>query len=189
MDCKNIRKASLPGFSLIEISIVLLIIGIIAGATLKGKDMINTAKLKSVATDMQVLQLAFQEYGNLYNTLPGDDKSASAKFPGAANGDGDGKFSEEDAGKVFSHLFRAGLIESETFKVPKISGKYELIVENNVLKLKLSKAGAAFLTGKQIIALIAKCHEILGNEDIIETDPSELSQDASQKYIVKVKIY
>ncbi|MDR3031127.1 MAG: prepilin-type N-terminal cleavage/methylation domain-containing protein [Holosporales bacterium] len=189
MEFKKLYKRKLPGFSLIEVSIVLLIIGIIAGATLKGKDIIDSARLKSVANDIQIFQIAYNSYISSYGALPGDDKKASTRFSGVEDGDGNGKFNESDAGKVFTHLYRAGLIESETFKIPKTGGKYETISEGGTLKLKLSDSGTAFLSNKQIISLIAKCKEIFGStEDIIETEPAQITESSSTKYLLKVKI-
>ncbi|GHT89420.1 hypothetical protein FACS1894113_4510 [Alphaproteobacteria bacterium] len=173
----------LDGFSLVEISIVLLIVGIIAGATFKGRDMIMSARIKSVVNDVQMLQLAYENYVSSYGSLPGDDKEANTRFKNAENGDGDGKFSEGDAKKVFSHLFFAGLIESKDFKVPKIGGAYEVIAENNALKLKLS---ASFAT-KQAISFVAKCKEVLGSTDMIESNPAQINSD-SETYTFKITI-
>lgn len=179
---------TLPGFSLIETSIVLLIIGIVAGAALKGKDVLDSVRLKTVASDIQVLQIAYDNYVSAYSALPGDDKNASKKFSGVEDGDGDLKFSESDAAKVFKHLFGAGLIDDENYKIPKIGGSYDMIAEDGVLKLRLSNGGSGFLTRKQVTAVSAKCNELLGkSEDIIETDP-KFDDNDSTKYVLKVKI-
>ena len=185
---KQLRSKKLPGFSLIEVSIVLLIIGIIAGAALKGRDILESVRLRSVASDIQVLQIAYNNYVSAYAALPGDDKDASKRFPGVENGDGNRKFSEQDAKQVFKHLYNAGLIDDENYRIPKIGGSYDMIAESGILKLRLSDAGTGFLTKKQITSLIAKCNEILGSsEDMVETEP-KLDEKNSGQYILKVKI-
>lgn len=172
-------------FSLMEISIVLLVIGIIAGGMLKGKDLIDAAQVRTVVNDFQNLQTAFENYVNSYGSIPGDDASASTKFPGVENGDGDGVVSSEDAQKVFEHLFSAGLIENKNFKIPKIGGEYDVISEDANVKLRISNAGNPVLSKKQAIAIVAKVNEIFGaNSDVIETAP-QISSKSSQKYIVK----
>ncbi|MDR1391353.1 MAG: prepilin-type N-terminal cleavage/methylation domain-containing protein [Holosporales bacterium] len=182
---KSISR-KLNGFSLIEISIVLLIIGIIAGGILKGRDLIESAQIKSVADDIQNLQIVYASYLNSYGVCPGDDGAASLKFGEVENGDGDGKTSENDAKKIFSHLYAAGLIDSAQFKNPKFGGAYDTISENGNVKLRISDAGKPFLTGKQIISLTAKMKEALGEEKV-EVTP-EISSNSSQKYIIKVKL-
>lgn len=185
---KKFISKRLEGFSLIEISIVLLIIGVIAGGMLKGRDLVESAQIRSVVSDFQNVQTVFESYINSYGTIPGDDSSAEGKFKDVSNGDSDGTLSPEDAKKVFSHLYAAGLIDSKDFKKPKTGGKYDIVSENGDIKLRLSNNEKAFLTRKQVLLLIAKLKEVFGeNEKIVETDP-EISTDSSQKYIVKMKI-
>lgn len=182
-------RKKLEGFSLIEISIVLLIFGIIAGGMLKGKDLIETAQIRSVASDIQNLQTVFSSYINSYSAIPGDDGSATERFgEGIESGDGDGEMSEADAKKVFNHLFAAGLIDSKDFKKSKIGGKYDIIAEEGVAKLRISNSGKAVLSKRQTIALIAKINETLGEtEGLIQTEP-KLSSSSSAKYIVKIPL-
>ena len=82
-------------------------------------------------------------------------------------------------------MFSAGLIETKKFKIPKIGGEYDVISEDNCVKLRLSNAGNPALSKKQTIAIIAKANEVFGqNSDLIETEP-QISSNASQKYLVK----
>ena len=187
-DIRKLMQAKLDGFSLMEISIVLLIIGILAGGMLKGRDLIEVAQIRAVVNDFQNLQTAFESYINSYSALPGDDATASEKFQNASNGDGDGSISKDDAKKVFEHLFAAGLIETKEYKIPKIGGKYDIIAENNDIKLRLSNSGSSLLNKKQALAIIAKVNEMFGTtEGVIETEP-KISSKSNQKYIVKFTI-
>lgn len=177
----------LEGFSLIEMAMVLLVIGIIAGSVFKGKDVIESAQIRSVANDIECIIMACNSYSGTYDCLPGDDKNANSKFSGVDNGDGDGKYSMEDASKVFSHLHAAGLISSSNFKTPKIGGMYSMVAESNKLKLKISSDNEGIMTHKQVMLLKAKLMEMIGEEGVkIETVP-ELSQKG-EKYVVKILI-
>ena len=185
---KKIWGKRFEGFSLIEISIVLLIVGIIAGGMLKGRDLIESAQIGSVVNDLQNIQTVFESYVNSYGAIPGDDSSASEKFQNVSNGDGDGIISQEDSKKVFSHLFAAGLIDSKDFKKPKIGGTYDVVSENGDVKLRISNNGKASFSRKQALLLIAKTKETFGEgENTVETEP-KISSDSSQKYLIKMKI-
>ena len=78
------------GFTLVEIAIVLVIIGLLLGGVLKGQELINSAKVKNMANDFRNIPLFIYGYQDKYKRLPGDDSGALARFAGAAI-DGDGK--------------------------------------------------------------------------------------------------
>lgn len=68
------RKQS--GFTLIEIAIVLVIIGLLLGGVLKGQELINSAKVKNLARDFGNVPTFINMYQDKYRSLPGDDGSA-----------------------------------------------------------------------------------------------------------------
>lgn len=74
MQAINIRKQS--GFTLVEIAIVLVIIGLLLGGVLKGQELITQAKIKNVANDLNGLTAAVYSYQDRYKRLPGDDPGA-----------------------------------------------------------------------------------------------------------------
>jgi prepilin-type N-terminal cleavage/methylation domain-containing protein len=73
------------GFTLVELSIVLVIIGLLIGGVLKGQSMIENAKVKRVMSDVDSLVSATYSYQDKFNALPGDDASTVAAN-GVANG-------------------------------------------------------------------------------------------------------
>lgn len=83
-------KKSQSGFTLVEIAIVLVIIGLLLGGVLKGQEMIDNAKIKSVINDLKGVSAAYYAYQDRYKAIPGDDVAASTRFTGADNGGGDG---------------------------------------------------------------------------------------------------
>ena len=62
------------GFTLIEIAIVLVIIGLLLGGVLKGQELINSAKVKNLANDFRNIPVFIYGYQDKFKSLPGDDK-------------------------------------------------------------------------------------------------------------------
>jgi prepilin-type N-terminal cleavage/methylation domain-containing protein len=84
-------KRSQKGFTLVEIAIVLVIIGLLLGGMLKGQELIVQGKIKSVANDLNGISTALYAYQDRYRKLPGDDNQAAERWSGkttAGNGDG-----------------------------------------------------------------------------------------------------
>lgn len=81
------------GFTLVEIAIVLVIIGLLLGGILKGQEMITQAKIKNLINDMNGISAAMNSYQDRYRAIPGDDKNADTRWTGTngtLRGNGDG---------------------------------------------------------------------------------------------------
>jgi prepilin-type N-terminal cleavage/methylation domain-containing protein len=78
------------GFTLVEIAIVLVIIGLLLGGVLKGQELITQAKIKNIANDLNGMTAAVYGYQDRYKRLPGDDEGAATRWtsPLAVAGDG-----------------------------------------------------------------------------------------------------
>jgi len=70
-------KPKQTGFTLVEIAIVLVIIGLLLGGILKGQEMIIQAKVKNSITDFSGVSAAFYGYQDRYRAIPGDDSGAT----------------------------------------------------------------------------------------------------------------
>jgi prepilin-type N-terminal cleavage/methylation domain-containing protein len=126
----QLKKQS--GFTLVEIAIVLVIVGLLIGGVLKGQEMITNAKLKRIESDNAGIAAAMFSYQDRYLQLPGDDSGASGRFDvyttlaANANGNGDGVIGDgtdwaavtttvwapdlQETLKFFAHLRAAGLV-------------------------------------------------------------------------------
>ncbi len=67
------RRQAQSGFTLVEIAIVLVIIGLLLGGVLKGQELIENGRVKNAANDMNGISAAYNSYLDRYRKLPGDD--------------------------------------------------------------------------------------------------------------------
>jgi prepilin-type N-terminal cleavage/methylation domain-containing protein len=121
------------GFTLVEIAIVLVIIGLLLGGILKGQEMITQAKIKNVIADFSGISAAYHGYVDRYKKIPGDDPCAgttnsaitvgncgttTGRWTGASHGDGNGivagkynSVTNTDESRLWwDHLRRAGFV-------------------------------------------------------------------------------
>ena len=75
-------KRNQSGFTLIEIAIVLVIIGLLLGGVLKGQELINSAKVKNLAGDFKNIPVYIYGYQDKFKALPGDDISIATHLTG-----------------------------------------------------------------------------------------------------------
>jgi prepilin-type N-terminal cleavage/methylation domain-containing protein len=117
------------GFTLVEIAIVLVIIGLLLGGILKGQEMITQARIKNVINDFNGLTAAYASYQDRYRAIPGDDAGALGRWGLAAgdatpstpgNGTVDGAYNaaaatpEPESRLFWWHLRQAGFIPGAT---------------------------------------------------------------------------
>lgn len=111
------------GFTLIEIAIVLVIIGLLLGGILKGQELITQARIRNVSNDFQSMTAAINLYQDRYRALPGDDAGAAARWTitaptpsSGALGDGiiaggyNSATAADESRQLWLHLRRAGLV-------------------------------------------------------------------------------
>ena len=111
------------GFSLVELSIVLVILGLLTGGILTGQSLIRASELRSVVTQIQGFQSAAYSFRDKYFAMPGDMRNAES-FWGTdpngcptntvqttrtqtCNGDGDGVIERRTVGTGSDERFRA----------------------------------------------------------------------------------
>jgi len=114
------------GFTLVEIAIVLVIIGLLLGGILKGQEMITQAKIKNVIADFSGISAAYHGYQDRYRAIPGDDPNAATRWSGATAGNGNGQVAGKyNSGTVtdesrlwWDHLRRSGFVSGNGTNQP-----------------------------------------------------------------------
>lgn len=103
---------SQSGFTLVEIAIVLVIVGLILGGVFKGQALVDSARVRSMTTEIHDIQTAVLSFQERYRSIPGDFPKAALQIDSEAKGgDGNGRVddSSERAG-VWQQLSLAGFI-------------------------------------------------------------------------------
>ena len=106
------------GFTLIEIAIVLVIIGLLLGGVLKGQELITAAKVRNLASQLDGVKVAYLGFQDRFRVLPGDMTTAAAlaAIPGAPSGCtggtacGNGQITTDEVYVAWNQLSRAGFI-------------------------------------------------------------------------------
>jgi prepilin-type N-terminal cleavage/methylation domain-containing protein len=108
------------GFTLIEIAIVLVIIGLLLGGVLKGQELITSARVRNLISQQDGVKAAYFGFLDRFRALPGDYSLAStniANVAAGANGNGNGQIRSVLGGDtideyiaVWDHLSKAGFI-------------------------------------------------------------------------------
>lgn len=149
-------------FSLIELSIVLVVLGLITGGILAGQSLIRAAQLRSVLTEEQRYVTATQSFRNQYMALPGDMNKATSFWGasssgcddgghlssagGTCNGNNDGMITWCTEGVTYNckeifwywmHLGLAGLIEGK-YSGAGLYTEIDAVADTNVPKSKIS---------------------------------------------------
>ena len=96
------------GFTLIEIAVVIVIIGVIASAIVAGQELVKQSELRSIMTELENHKVAYKLFVQTYGKAPGDFPKGSLYWPngstgcasgsGACDGNGDGLISYSQSG-------------------------------------------------------------------------------------------
>jgi len=111
MHLKRLRRDQ-GGFTLVEIAIVMVIIGLLIGGVLKGQAMIENAKVKRVVKQADELRAAVMTFYDKYGVYPGDENLANVPAGGGDSaGNGNGQIATAaEMYEVFRDLSLGGLI-------------------------------------------------------------------------------
>ena len=101
-----------PGFTLVEIAIVLVIVGLILGGVFQGQALVDSARVRAMNSEIDGIRTAMVSFQERYSSMPGDFAKAPLQIDSAAiAGNGNGRIddSAERAG-VWQQLSLAGFI-------------------------------------------------------------------------------
>ena len=147
------------GFTLVEIAIVLVIIGLLLGGVLKGQELINSAKVKNFATDFRNTPLLVYGYQDKFKALPGDDSSATAHVAGATlattpaasqgngaiNGVWDSTTATDESVLFWQHVRLANLAAGVTD--PAAAGYFPTNADGGRIGIEAGSGANPFITG------------------------------------------
>ncbi len=158
----------MAGFSLVELSIVLVILGLLTGGILGGQNLMHAAELRSIGKEYEQYTIAVNTFQDKYFALPGDMNNAhlfwgpaggttgaDAACYGSAtgtgtetcNGDGDGIVGMYNAAEYsenfmfWQHLANAQLIEGQFTGIAGATNNDNAVLGENVPRSKLGNAG------------------------------------------------
>jgi prepilin-type N-terminal cleavage/methylation domain-containing protein len=161
------------GFTLVELAIVLVIIGIILGAVLKGQELINNAKIKRAYNQYREVLAAVYTYYDRYGKYPGDDNTAQSRWSDARNGNNNGLIDGLTLGcgenettetcQVWLHLRLANILTGST------NARYGTIAPSNAY-------GGSIGIGYAIVQGLATQWIAFGNV------PGDVCQSLDQQY-------
>jgi prepilin-type N-terminal cleavage/methylation domain-containing protein len=104
------------GFTLIEMAMVLMVIGLLIIGITQGSTLLNSSKRNKVITDLKEFKVAWEQFGLKYDAYPGDFISATSVWNGTQNGNGDGTINlgaptYDEAYLAWQHFSLAELIK------------------------------------------------------------------------------
>jgi prepilin-type N-terminal cleavage/methylation domain-containing protein len=150
------------GFTLLEMSIVMIIIGLMVGGIVAGKSILDGAERRSIITDVERFNSAVQSYQSKYGSLPGDNYEATTVWGAAhatpstckttnsntvATCDGNGNGQIGDSGneyemwRAWQQMINAGLIEGKLTGVEGSGSSTHAIAGTNVPEGKIKGTG------------------------------------------------
>ncbi len=142
------------GFTLAEISIVMIIIGLLISGVLISRDMIQTAELRTIISERSSFIGAYKEFVDKYQAIPGDMNNATSIWSGVSNGGGNGMIgswtnaavgSQSEWFGAWQHLANAGLIDGQYSGTAGGGGASDAVIGTNVPASKSGKGGWTLL--------------------------------------------
>lgn len=134
----NLTQRSQAGFTLVELAIVMIIIGLLIAGVLKGQELIGNAQVTATVAQAKSIDAATSTFKDTYNGLPGDLLNSTNRLPNcgatpcstAGNGNGrlDNTFtgvpSAGEGQRFFVHLNAANLLSGIVPGTDTVGGNY-----------------------------------------------------------------
>ncbi len=163
------------GFTLFELCIVLVILGLMVGAVMGGYNLVRQARIGTIVEEAESIKKGISDFIKTYNALPGDMSDATDKLGSTLgsysilNGDGNGTISTAEGLKAIQHLAAGGFVNGiydgstsapktglmASAADPKVI--YQIINSSNIIYVRVSKyqsgTGYGFITPQDAMAI------------------------------------
>lgn len=139
------RKMRNNGFTLVEFSIAIVVIGLILAAIAMSRNLSETSKLNSIANDFESFKIKFSTFKQIYGQYPGDFNNASTIWadcdtvPSNCNGNGNHRVQFDTSGSpliegrlVFRHLSLSGMLGETIQVIPTLTSPADTTYNNVV---------------------------------------------------------
>ena len=114
MSRHRFSRARRAGFTIVELTIALVVIGVLLSAILKGQELLNGAKIRAIVDSQSSLSIAWSQFVDRHGAKPGDFARAEERIAHATNPHsdtgGNGLVEREESALAMEHLALAGLI-------------------------------------------------------------------------------
>lgn len=116
-----INRKSENGFSFVELSVVLVLIGLLTAGVLGGKSLLRQSQLKTIVAEHNRFKAAYDTFKFKFNAIPGDFNKAVQYSLSIKNGDGDGILENlvynsngrtNEANNALIHMQRANILHT-----------------------------------------------------------------------------
>ena len=171
------KKNYIKGFTLVELAIVIVVIGLVVAGVTAGQAVVKQARLKGVITDINQFKAAYNAFRTKYNAIPGDMSNAQSYWPTAfANGNANRRLETNNERYGFwQHSALAGVIPGV------YSGQFGVAVDRPEASIKNGSYRAMDTT--------ATCYGKTGNRYVMEGDSDTIGVIlAADAYSLDVKM-
>ena len=169
------------GFTLIEIAIVMVIIGLLLGGVLKGQELIVQARIKNIINDFNGIASAVYSYQERYRAYPGDDAKAG-RWAGVAAGNGNGQLDGSESTLFWQHLRESGFLTGSGDSAPTHPENGVFSVVNNASGLAGWVLCAENLSGKVAQAIDTQLDDGEANKGQVRAYSDTSAQSAVTQY-------